>query len=151
MRNFQDIFETRKGLFIGAFSICMTVPLSNFYDELLISRISFFNNTTQRLEAAVHGCSANGSQRNFSKIRGKNLAGRSISIQSNFERLLLNMSYVKIKHRELIDWKPRTILVIIFWKFIVFQYRSDSPKVKRNKMSTITNLKSESRLRTAED
>ena len=28
MRNFQDIFETRKRSFITAFSICMTVPLS---------------------------------------------------------------------------------------------------------------------------
>ena len=27
MRNFQDTFETRKRLFINAFSICMTVPL----------------------------------------------------------------------------------------------------------------------------
>ena len=29
MRNFQDSFETRKRSFISAFSICMTVPLSN--------------------------------------------------------------------------------------------------------------------------
>ena len=28
MRNFQDTFETRKRSFIGAFSICMTVPLT---------------------------------------------------------------------------------------------------------------------------
>ena len=28
MRNFQDIFETRKRSFITAFSICMTVPLN---------------------------------------------------------------------------------------------------------------------------
>ena len=27
MRNFQDTFETHKQSFIGAFSICMTVPL----------------------------------------------------------------------------------------------------------------------------
>ena len=27
MQNFQDNFETRKRLFISAFSICMTVPL----------------------------------------------------------------------------------------------------------------------------
>ena len=27
MRNFQDIFETRKRTFISAFSVCMTVPL----------------------------------------------------------------------------------------------------------------------------
>ena len=74
MRNFQDIFETRKGLFIGAFSICMTVPLSNFYDELLISTISFFNNTTQRLEAAVHGCSANGYYEKFLKNKRQKLS-----------------------------------------------------------------------------
>ena len=29
MRNVQDSFETRKRSFISAFSICMTVPLSN--------------------------------------------------------------------------------------------------------------------------
>ena len=28
MRNFQDIFETRKRSFISAFSICMTVPVT---------------------------------------------------------------------------------------------------------------------------
>ena len=28
MRNFQDAFETRKRLFVSAFSICMTVPLN---------------------------------------------------------------------------------------------------------------------------
>ena len=27
MQNFTDTFETRKRLFISAFSICMTVPL----------------------------------------------------------------------------------------------------------------------------
>ena len=27
MWNFQDTFETRKQLFISAFSVCMTVPL----------------------------------------------------------------------------------------------------------------------------
>ena len=27
MRNFQDTFETRNGLFVSAFSIYMTVPL----------------------------------------------------------------------------------------------------------------------------
>ena len=30
MQNFQDTFETRKQSFIGAFSICMTVPLTIF-------------------------------------------------------------------------------------------------------------------------
>ena len=29
MQNFQDTFETRKGSFISAFSICMTVPLKS--------------------------------------------------------------------------------------------------------------------------
>ena len=29
MQNFQNTFETRKRSFISAFSICMTVPLSN--------------------------------------------------------------------------------------------------------------------------
>ena len=28
--NFQDSFETRKRLFINAFSICMTLPLSKY-------------------------------------------------------------------------------------------------------------------------
>ena len=28
MQNFQDTLETRKGSFISAFLICMTVPLS---------------------------------------------------------------------------------------------------------------------------
>ena len=31
MRNFQDTFETRKRLFISAFSICMTVPLIEIF------------------------------------------------------------------------------------------------------------------------
>ena len=31
MWNFQDIFETRKWLFISVFSICMTVPLNYKY------------------------------------------------------------------------------------------------------------------------
>ena len=29
MQNFQNNFETRKGSFISAFSICMTVPLNS--------------------------------------------------------------------------------------------------------------------------
>ena len=37
MRNFQDTFETRKRLFISAFSICMTVPLSfKFIAEMVL-------------------------------------------------------------------------------------------------------------------
>ena len=30
MRNFHDIFETRKRSFMTDFSICMTVPLTKF-------------------------------------------------------------------------------------------------------------------------
>ena len=33
-----------------------------------------------------------------------------------------------------------TILVKTFWKFTMFQYRSNSPQVKRNLISSITNL-----------
>ena len=33
MRNFQDTFEIRKRSFIGAFSICMTVPLTIFANQ----------------------------------------------------------------------------------------------------------------------
>ena len=32
------------------------------------------------------------------------------------------------------------ILVIIFWNFKLFQYRSDSPQIKRNLALSITNL-----------
>ena len=32
------------------------------------------------------------------------------------------------------------ILVIIFWNFAIFQYRSDSPQVKRNLITSIANL-----------
>ena len=33
-----------------------------------------------------------------------------------------------------------TILVIIVWNFTIFQYRSDSPQVKQNLMSSIANF-----------
>ena len=33
-----------------------------------------------------------------------------------------------------------TILVIIFWNFTIFQYRSNSPQVKGNLISSIANL-----------
>ena len=33
-----------------------------------------------------------------------------------------------------------TILVIIYWNFTIFQYRSDSPQVKGNFISSIANL-----------
>ena len=32
------------------------------------------------------------------------------------------------------------ILVIIFWNFTIFQYRSDSPQAKRNLISSMANL-----------
>ena len=35
---------------------------------------------------------------------------------------------------------PSTILVIIFWNIIMFQFRPDSQQVKRNLISDITNL-----------
>ena len=44
MRNFQDTFETRKRSFIGAFPVCMTVPLMQ-----LIDQISFNINTRNKL------------------------------------------------------------------------------------------------------
>ena len=34
----------------------------------------------------------------------------------------------------------RTIVVIIFWNLTMFQFRSHSPQVKRNLISSITNL-----------
>ena len=56
MRKFQDTYETRKRLFISAFSICMTVPLKPKIVEKtdyahIISAFSFHtqfksNNTT---------------------------------------------------------------------------------------------------------
>ena len=33
-----------------------------------------------------------------------------------------------------------TILIIIFWNFIIFKYRSDSPQVKRNFILSIAKL-----------
>ena len=35
MRNFQHSFETRKRSFIGAFSICLTVPLIEFREVII--------------------------------------------------------------------------------------------------------------------
>ena len=40
MRNFQDTFEIRKRSFIGAFSICMTVPLTIFVNQEVNVRFS---------------------------------------------------------------------------------------------------------------
>ena len=37
MRNYQDTFETRKGSFISAFLICLTVPLSGFNDDFKLN------------------------------------------------------------------------------------------------------------------
>ena len=34
MQNFQDTFQTRKRSVISALSICMTVPLTTFFDEI---------------------------------------------------------------------------------------------------------------------
>ena len=41
MRNFQDIFEIRRRLFVSAFSICMTVPLSS---EIFFCSFQLFGN-----------------------------------------------------------------------------------------------------------
>ena len=38
MRNFQDIFETRKRPIISGFSICMTVPLRENADQKKLSK-----------------------------------------------------------------------------------------------------------------
>ena len=38
MRNFQDNFETRKRLFISAFSVSMTVPLTRYACKNFASR-----------------------------------------------------------------------------------------------------------------
>ena len=49
MRSFLDTFETRKQLFISAFSICMTVPLMSLrfshrgkYNELKSLQLDHF-------------------------------------------------------------------------------------------------------------
>ena len=51
--------------------------------------------------------------------------------------LLLFEAY--IGGRSLLLSKLR-ILIIIFWNFTILQYRSDSPQVKRNLISSIANL-----------
>ena len=45
MRSFQDTFETRKRSFIGAFPICMTVPLIYFSKNTSNLDLSVFSNT----------------------------------------------------------------------------------------------------------
>ena len=42
MRNFQDTFETPKQSFIGAFSICVTVPLRTLLDGCFCTNITAF-------------------------------------------------------------------------------------------------------------
>ena len=55
----------------------------------------------------------------------------------------MNIFFKNLNHH----WKCRdqkenfqTILVIIFWNFTMFQYRSNSPQVKRNVIPSIPNL-----------
>ena len=43
MRNFQDTFETCKRSFIIAFSICMTVPLTNLIFRLRFVTVPHFS------------------------------------------------------------------------------------------------------------
>ena len=49
MRNFQDTCETRKGSFISAFSICMTVPLSNELTSKMWTYLILFGNRYRSL------------------------------------------------------------------------------------------------------
>ena len=44
MRNFQNNFEIRKRSFISAFSICMTVPLSDFGQNNENTKVVIFGN-----------------------------------------------------------------------------------------------------------
>ena len=37
-RNFRDIFDTRQGSYISAFSICMTVPLNIHLQECFFTK-----------------------------------------------------------------------------------------------------------------
>ena len=57
---------------------------------------------------------------------------------SNFSRNLYHRQECR-EQREIFQ----TILIIIFCNFAVFKYRSDSPQVQENMISTITNLKYE--------
>ena len=42
MRNFKDTFETRKRSLMSAFSICMTIPLSVFWNCILANQWTGF-------------------------------------------------------------------------------------------------------------
>ena len=56
MRNFQDTYETRKRLFISAFSICMAVPLKSITrgsSTLVASRTMFFVTTVNSWESLI--------------------------------------------------------------------------------------------------
>ena len=53
-------------------------------------------------------------------------------IKKKFEKRVNNITNLLIE-------KP-TIFVIIFWNLTMFQYRSNSPQVKWNTLSTIANL-----------
>ena len=56
MQNFQDTFETSKRLFISAFSICMTVPLSQNEFQCSFKGPTLWNeflNTTEE-QIALH-------------------------------------------------------------------------------------------------
>ena len=54
MRNFQDTFETHKRSFINAFSICMTVPLSNKKSKLLFYFYFFSKFIFSTFERKIH-------------------------------------------------------------------------------------------------
>ena len=62
MRNFQDTFQTCKGSFISAFSICMTVPLtsSENWHDLSISFV--------KVSASFSGINSSMSSSKFLKI-----------------------------------------------------------------------------------
>ena len=53
MQNFQETFETRKRSFIVAFSICMTVPLSNTKATFEAQFMKELSNTEAGLKKSV--------------------------------------------------------------------------------------------------
>ena len=52
----------------------------------------------------------------------------------------INKGFFLLKFYFKITLVKATILVIIFWNFTIFLYRSESPQVKRSLISIITNL-----------
>ena len=60
----------------------------------------------------------------------------------NHSKYINNFKAVNIsqQHSSSAQVTLSTVLVIIFWNFIISQYRSDSPQVKRNLISSKTNL-----------